>query len=57
MKSKIFAYWGNDANKSLPNNDIWSEYEGVWHLTDAIDSSTSERNVTTEGSVSLGVQG
>ena len=56
-KSKVFAYWGNDGNTTTPDYDIWSDYEGVWHLTNAIDSSTAERNATTEGSVSLGNTG
>ena len=55
--SKIYAYWGNDNNTTLPAHDVWSDYEGVWHLTDSIESSNAGRNATTEGSVNLGDSG
>ena len=38
--SKIFAYWGNDSNITMPNYDVWLDYQGVWHLQDALDSQT-----------------
>ena len=49
--SKIFAYWGNDSNITMPNYDVWSDYQGVWHLQDALDSSNAGRNASSEGSV------
>ena len=56
-KSKIYAYWGNDNNTTLPSHNLWSDYEGVWHLKDVIDSSSAERNASAEGSVNVGDDG
>jgi hypothetical protein len=52
--SKFYAYWGNDSNTSLPSSSLWSSYTGVWHLSDNLDSSISNRDAATEGTVTLG---
>ena len=41
-ESRIFARWGNDDNTTQPpSSDIWSEFEGVWHLGDILDSTVT----------------
>ena len=57
--SKIIAYWGNDANTSVPSyrtdGSLWSGFDGVWHLEDTNDSSANSRTATGNGGISTGV--
>ena len=53
-RSPIYAYWGNDNNTSMPVHDIWSDYQGVWHLVDNADSSNGGNDTATVGVTALG---
>ena len=53
-ESRIFARWGNDDNTTQPpSSDIWSEFEGVWHLGDILDSTVNSRNGSSSGTLSF----
>jgi hypothetical protein len=51
---RIFAYWGNENNQTLPpyrsDGSVWTNYEGVWHFSDYTDSSANNRTASTNGS-------
>ncbi|MEC7628228.1 MAG: LamG-like jellyroll fold domain-containing protein, partial [Verrucomicrobiota bacterium] len=49
-QSVLRAYWGNDGNSTSPNYTLWNDYQGVWHLSDAIDSSSNGYDLSEFGS-------
>ena len=57
--SKVFAYWGNDDNTTVPSyridGSLWSGFDGVWHMEDTTDSSSNLRTATGNGGVTIGV--
>ena len=55
--SPLYAYWGNDNNTSMPVHDIWTDYQGVWHLADNTDSSSLGNDTATVGVTALGSGG
>ena len=32
--TRVFAYWGNEDNTTLPTYDFWYRISGFWHLDD-----------------------
>ena len=49
----VFAYWGNDANTTPSSQNIWTDYEAVWHSSDTTDSTGNGRDASTEGTISF----
>ena len=46
----VTMYWGQLANKTLPAAtytaaDVWSDYAGVWHMADTVDSAKGARGI------------
>ena len=56
--SKVIAYWGNDSNTSSPSyrsdGSLWTDFDGVWHLANGVDSSSNSRTATGNGGPSWG---
>jgi hypothetical protein len=55
-ETKLFAFWGNDANATLPSSStdgsLWQDFEGVWHFSaDGSDSTPFTRNTNNEGNI------
>ena len=58
---KLFAYWGNEDNVSLPDyrtdGTVWSDYAGVWHLSDLTNASSNNFDASSNGSPELNASG
>ena len=57
QQSRIFAYWGNDGNTTLPSYESWSDYHAVWHLDDTSDDSNNSYDTSSVGTVTTGDPG
>ena len=47
--TKVTFYWSLKDGKSAPSNDptaVWSDYAGVWHMSDATDASGNSADGT-----------
>ena len=42
--SKVIFYWSLKTDKSAPNEptEVWSDYAGVWHMSDETDSTSNK---------------
>ena len=58
--TKLFAYWGNDLNTTIPtyasDGSLWNQYEAVWHFSSSGEDSTGFSRTATgvNGAVTYG---